>query len=62
MHLSTNVGTSVTTKKADLPHHRAINKIFSYAEMSDKYRITYDSGKEDASVVHLPTWKQFVHV
>jgi hypothetical protein len=62
MYLETNGGTLVTTKKADLPqwgevwyNDRAITNIFSYAEMSDKYRITYDSGKEDAFVVHLPT-------
>ncbi|KAI2512474.1 Reverse transcriptase (RNA-dependent DNA polymerase) [Fragilaria crotonensis] len=31
----------------------AITNIISYAEMADRYRITYDSGKEDAFVVHL---------
>ena len=61
MQLKTNGGTLVTTQKADLPqwgevwyNENAITNIFSYAEMADKYRITYDSEKEDAFVVHLP--------
>ncbi|KAI2501792.1 Reverse transcriptase (RNA-dependent DNA polymerase) [Fragilaria crotonensis] len=60
MHLSTNGGVLVTNKKADLPqwgevwfNESAITNIISYAEMADRYRITYDSGKEDAFVVHL---------
>ncbi|KAI2510062.1 Reverse transcriptase (RNA-dependent DNA polymerase) [Fragilaria crotonensis] len=60
MHLSTNGGVLVTTHKADLPqwgevwfNEMAITNIISYAEMADRYRITYDSGKEDAFVVHL---------
>ena len=61
MHLATNGGTLITTKEADLPHwgkvwfkDQAITNIFSYAEMSDKYRITYDSKDDDAFIVHLP--------
>jgi hypothetical protein len=61
MQLATNGGTLVTTQKADLPqwgvvwyNEKAITNIFSYAEMADKYRITYDSDKEDAFVVHMP--------
>ncbi|KAI2506113.1 Reverse transcriptase (RNA-dependent DNA polymerase) [Fragilaria crotonensis] len=60
MHLSTNGGVLVTTHKADLPqwgevwfNESAITNIISYAEMADRYRITYDSGKEDAFIVHL---------
>ncbi len=60
MHLATNGGTLMTTKKADLPHwgkvwfnDQAITNIFSYAEMLDKYRITYDSKDDDAFIVHL---------
>ena len=60
MHLSTNGGVLVTSKKADLPqwgelwfNESAITNIISYAEMADRYRITYDSGKEDAFIVHL---------
>lgn len=60
MHLWTNGGVLVTTKKADLPHwgevwfdDKAITNIFSYAEMADRYRVTYDSAKEDAFFVHL---------
>lgn len=61
MHLATNGGTLVTNQKADLPqwgevwfNDKAITNIFSYAEMADRYRITYDSDKDDAFVVHLP--------
>jgi hypothetical protein len=61
MHLATNGGLLVTIKKADVLQWRevwfnvtAITNIFSYAEMIDKYRITYDSEKEDTFLVHLP--------
>jgi hypothetical protein len=61
MHLATNGGSMVTNMKADLPqwgevwfNEKAITNIFSYAEMADRYRITYDSEKEDAFIVHLP--------
>ena len=47
MYLETNGGTLITTKKTDLLqsgevwfNELAITNIFSYAEMSDKYRIT----------------------
>lgn len=60
MHLSTNGGILVTNQKADLPqwgevwfNESAITNIISYAEMADRYRIIYDSGKEDAFIVHL---------
>ena len=61
MKLTTNGGSIVTSKKADLPqwgevwfNENAITNIFSYAEMADRYRITYDSNKADEFVVHLP--------
>jgi hypothetical protein len=62
MHLATNGGSMVTNMKADYPqwgevwfNEKAITNIFSYAEMADRYRITYyDSEKEDAFIVHLP--------
>ena len=45
----------VTNMKTDLAqwgevwfNEKAITNIFSYAEMADRYRITYDSEKEDA--------------
>ena len=51
-----------TNMKADLPqwgdawfYEKPITNIFSsYAEMADKYRINYDSDKEDAYIVHFP--------
>jgi hypothetical protein len=64
MHLSTNGGVLVTSNKADLPqwgevwfNNSAITNIISYAEMADRFRITYDSGKEDAFIVHLSSDK-----
>ena len=60
MHLATNGGSMVTNMKADLPqwgevwfNENVITNIFSYAEMADRYRITYHSEKEDAFIVHL---------
>ena len=60
MHLATNGGTLITTQKTDLPqwgevwlNDKAITNIFSYVEMADRFRITYDSEKEDAFKVHL---------
>ena len=60
MHLVTNAGSLATTQKADLPqcgdvwfNDKAITNIFSYVEMADRYRITYDSEKEDAFIATL---------
>jgi hypothetical protein len=60
MELSTNGKVLKIHHKADLPgwgevwfHEKAITNILSYAEMADKYQITYDSGNEVAFVVHL---------
>lgn len=65
MKLFTNGGTLETNLKADLPnwgevwyHPKAITNIFSYAEMADRYRVTYDSKDQDAFIVHLPNNKQ----
>jgi Reverse transcriptase (RNA-dependent DNA polymerase) len=61
LELSTNGGELYTNKKAAVPGYGtvwydpdAITNIFSYAEMEDKYKITYDSSKEKAFIVHLP--------
>ena len=61
LELSTNSGDIVTDKKATVPGYgevwykpEAITNIFSFTEMEDKYRITYDSSIEKAFVVHLP--------
>jgi hypothetical protein len=35
-------------------NENVITNIFSFEEMEDKYRITYDSAKEKAFIVHLP--------
>jgi hypothetical protein len=59
MYLSTNGGILTTKKKATVPgwgkvwyNPSAITNVFSYAEMAQRYPITYDSTKEDAFIVH----------
>jgi hypothetical protein len=64
LDLVTNAGVLRTTQKASIPgwgkawyNPHAITNIFSYAEMAQKHRITYDSATEDAFIVHLPDKK-----
>ncbi|KAG7371066.1 reverse transcriptase RNA-dependent DNA polymerase [Nitzschia inconspicua] len=66
LYLTTNKGTLVVTQIADLPgwgtvwfSEESMTNIFSLAEMRDRYRVTYDSSKEDAIIVHHP--KKEVH-
>jgi hypothetical protein len=61
LELSTNGGDLHTKKRATVPgfgevwyHPNAITNIFSFAEMEDKFNISYDSSKEKAFIVHLP--------
>jgi hypothetical protein len=61
LELSTNGGELRTNKHANVPGYgevwydeKAITNIFSFALMEDKYKITYDSTKQKAFVVHLP--------
>ena len=61
LQLITNGGEVMTDKKAIVPgfgevwfDYDSIANIFSFAELKDKHRITYDSSKEDAFIVHLP--------
>ena len=56
----TNAGVFKTTTKSMIPGQKiawfnpeAITNIFSYSEMAQKYRITYDLSIEDAFIVHL---------
>ncbi|KAL7577185.1 hypothetical protein ACA910_003520 [Epithemia clementina (nom. ined.)] len=61
MDLSTNAGTIKVRHRATVPgfglvwfYNRAITNIFSFAEMEDRYRITYENHKNTkAFVVHL---------
>ena len=57
--LATNAGVMENDKKANVPgfgdvwfDDKAIANIFGFADMKKKHRITYDSDKEDAFVVH----------
>jgi hypothetical protein len=61
LDLVTNAGILRTNQKATVPgwgevwfNNQAITNIFSYAEMAQRHRITYDSDTEDAFIVHLP--------
>ena len=61
LQLMTNGGELITTKKATVNgfgevwfDEDSIANIFSFAELKDKHRITYDSNKEDAFIIHLP--------
>ena len=62
LRLSTNGGILTTSKKAQVPgfgevwySQDTITNIFSFSEMEDKFRITYDSNKEKVFIVHLPS-------
>ena len=61
VELNTNAGAITVHKVGTLPefgevpfHQDALTNIVSLAKLSDKYRVTYDSNKEDAFFVHTP--------
>jgi hypothetical protein len=61
LNLATNGGEFSTNLTADVPgfgkvwyDNNAIINIFSFAEMEDKFHITYDSSKEKTFNIHLP--------
>jgi hypothetical protein len=60
LELATNAGTRTTKKIADVPGYgtvlydkAAIANIFGLSELKKKLRVTYDSEKEDAFIVHM---------
>jgi hypothetical protein len=60
--LSTSGGELQTNKRVTVPGYGAvwfddkvITNIFSFALMEDKYKITYDTSKEKAIIIHLPS-------
>jgi hypothetical protein len=61
LEVSTNAGDIASHATATVPGYgkvwfnpNAITNIFSFAQMEDKYRITYDSAVEKAFMIHLP--------
>ena len=61
MELATNTGTKTITSKAEVPKYGrvwydpdAITNIFGLCNLIKKYRVTFDSDKENAFVVHMP--------
>jgi hypothetical protein len=59
--LSTNAGDLITDQKADVPDYgqvwydkNAMTNVFSLAEMEKHHRVTYESQKESAFIVHTP--------
>jgi hypothetical protein len=60
LELATNAGTRTTKKIADVPGYgtvwydkTTIANIFGLFELKKKHRVTYDSEKEDAFIVHM---------
>ena len=61
LDLTMNAGVLVTNKKADAPKWGevwfspdAVTNIFSLANMSDRYPVSYNGTKEDAFIMQLP--------
>ena len=61
MEIATNAGTRLTNQEANVPgfgtvwyNEGAIANIFSFAELVDKNRITFDSSVENAFLVYQP--------
>ena len=61
LELHTNTGCKRNKMEADMPgfgtvwfNPDAIANIFGFADLVDKHRITYDSAKEDAFLIHMP--------
>ena len=59
LHMKTNAGSKVINLKGDIPNFGSawfdpeqIANIFGLSKMTDKYRVTFDSAKEDAFLVH----------
>ena len=59
--MATNVGTRLTNQEANIPgfgtvwyDEGAIVNIFSFTELVDKHRITFDSSVENTFLVHQP--------
>jgi hypothetical protein len=60
LELATNAGTETTKQIADVPGNgaawfdeTAIANIFGLLDLKKKHRITFDSEKEDAFIVHM---------
>jgi hypothetical protein len=61
MVISTNAGDLTSTQQAEVPgfgqvwyNENAMTNIYSLGDMVDRFRVTFDSEKEDAIVVHTP--------
>ena len=61
LKLQTNGGVMTSSKKCNIPmlgnhwfNENSITNIISLADMIEKHRVTYDSAKEKAFLVHLP--------
>ena len=61
LELATNAGIQESNQVADVPgfgtvwyDDKAIANIFGLSDLKRRYRITYDSKKEDAFIVHMP--------
>ena len=59
LEMATNGGTTMSNKVAQVPgfgqvwyNEKAITNIFGLSDLKNKHRVTYDSAKEDAFIVH----------
>ena len=60
LEMATNGGTTMSNKVAQVPgfgqvwyNEKAIVNIFGLSDLKNKHRVTYDSTKEDAFLVHV---------
>ena len=60
LEMATNGGTTMSNKVAQVPgfgqvwyNEKAIANIFGLSDLKNKHRVTYDSAKEDAFIVHV---------
>jgi hypothetical protein len=60
LSLATNAGVKQSNREAIVPgfgkvyyNEDAIANIFGFSDLKKKYRITYDSNKEDAFIVYM---------
>ena len=60
LDMATNAGRKLINRQADIPEfgkvwfdEQAITNVFSLADITKRYKVTYDSSKDDAFIVHI---------
>jgi hypothetical protein len=69
LELATNAGTRTTKQIAGVPGYgtvwydkTAIANIFGLSKLKKKHRVTYNSEKEDAFILHSPHEQQYTQI